>query len=153
MNIKLDYKGFDLLVFGQGVQGNQIFQGLRRLDINAANYQTAALGRWTGPGTSNDFPRLTDDDPNKNFQYASDFYIENGSYFRLKVVQLGYSLPQSLLDNIKVRKARFYVMAENLFTFTEYTGYDPEIGGGSFGIDRGIYPQARSFMVGLNVGF
>ncbi|VXD19502.1 TonB-dependent receptor [Marinoscillum sp. 108] len=153
VNIKLDYKGFDLLVFGQGVQGNQIFQGLRRLDINAANYQTAALGRWTGPGTSNDFPRLTDDDPNKNFQYASDFYIENGSYFRLKVVQLGYSLPQSLLDNIKVRKARFYVMAENLFTFTEYTGYDPEIGGGSFGIDRGIYPQARSFMVGLNVGF
>lgn len=153
LNIKVDYKGFDLLVFGQGVQGNEIFQGLRRLDINSANYQSAALGRWTGEGTSNDWPRLTDDDPNKNYQNPSDFYIENGAYFRLKVVQLGYSLPESFLENLKMSKARIYVMSENLFTFTEYTGYDPEIGGGSFGIDRGIYPQARSFMVGLNVGF
>lgn len=153
VNINAEYKGFDLLIFGQGVYGNEIFQGLRRLDINGANYQVAALGRWTGPGTSTDFPRLTDADPNKNFQNPSDFYIEDGSYFRLKVLQLGYSLPSSLLETIKMKKARIYVMAENLLTFTEYTGYDPEIGGGSFGIDRGIYPQARSFMVGINVGF
>ncbi len=153
LNIKAEYKGFDLLIFGQGVQGNEIFQGLRRLDINTANYQVVALGRWTGPGTSTDFPRLTDADPNKNFQNPSDFYIEDGSYFRLKVLQLGYSLPKSLLDVVKLKTARVYVMAENLLTFTEYTGYDPEIGGDSFGIDRGIYPQARSFMIGVNVGF
>lgn len=153
INVKADYKGFDLLIFGQGVEGNEIFQGLRRLDIGSANYQEAALGRWTGPGTSTDFPRLTNADPNKNFQNPSDFYIQDGSYFRLKVVQLGYSLPQSVLQAVGMKKARVYVMGENLFTFTEYTGYDPEIGGGSFGIDRGIYPQARSFMVGINVGF
>ncbi|RED99815.1 SusC/RagA family TonB-linked outer membrane protein [Marinoscillum furvescens] len=153
INVKAEYKGFDLLVFGQGVQGNKIFQGLRRLDIGSANYQQAALGRWTGPGTSNDFPRLTNADPNKNFQNPSDFYIQDGAYFRLKVVQLGYSLPAEVLQSLFMKKARVYVMAENLFTFTEYTGYDPEIGGGSFGIDRGIYPQARSFMVGINVGF
>ncbi len=153
ISINADYKGFDLYLLGQGVAGNQIFQGLRRLDITTANYQTAALGRWTGEGTSNDFPRLTNADPNKNFQNPSDFYIEDGDYFRLKVIQLGYTLPNSFIQKAGLNKVRFYVMAENLFTFTEYTGYDPEIGGGSFGIDRGIYPQARSFMGGVSLGF
>lgn len=153
ININADYKGFDLYILGQGVAGNQIFQGLRRLDIGTANYQEAALGRWTGEGTSNDFPRLTDADPNHNFRNASDFYIEDGDYFRLKVLQLGYNLPQSLIEKAGLYKVRVYLMAENLFTLTEYTGYDPEIGGGSFGIDRGIYPQARSYMLGVSLGF
>lgn len=153
INLSANFKGFDVLVFGQGVAGNQIFQGLRRLDIGNANYQVAALGRWTGAGTSTDFPRLTNDDPNKNFQRASDFYIEEGDYFRIKVAQIGYSLPLSLIERAGLSRARIYIMGENLFTFTKYTGYDPEIGGDSFGIDRGIYPQARSFMVGINVGF
>lgn len=153
INLSANYKGFDVLVFGQGVAGNQIFQGLRRLDIGNANRQTNALGRWTGAGASNDFPRLTDDDKNENFKKASDFYIEDGDYFRIKVVQIGYSLPQSIIAKAGLSKARIYLMGENLFTFTKYTGYDPEIGGGSFGIDRGIYPQARSFMIGANLTF
>ena len=153
INLSASYKGFDLLVFGQGVAGNQIFQGLRRLDIGTANWQSKALGRWTGAGTSNDFPRLSSDDKNENFKKASDFYLEDGDYFRIKVIQLGYNLPQSIIERAGLSKARVYLMGENIFTFTKYTGYDPEIGGGSFGIDRGIYPQARSFMIGANLTF
>lgn len=151
--VNVAYKGFDALVFGQGVAGNKIFQGLRRLDITTANYQTAALGRWTGEGTSNSYPRLADDDPNANFTSPSNFYLEDGSYFRLKVVQLGYSLPSNTTQKMGLQRIRLYLMAENLLTLTNYTGYDPEIGGGVMSIDRGIYPQARSFMIGLNVGF
>lgn len=152
-----DWKNFDILVFGQGVYGNDIFQGLRRLDILTANYTTAALGRWTGPGTSNTFPRLDDSDPNKNFTRPSDFYLSSGSYFRIKTLELGYSLPSNITRAIGLQKMRFYVSGHNLFTFTNYTGYDPEIGGNltgsniSYGIDRGIYPQARSFMFGWDV--
>lgn len=146
------WRRFDILVFGQGAAGNQIYQGLRRLDIQMANYTTAALSRWTGPGTSNDFPRLVDGDPNGNFSRPSPFYLSNGSYMRIKTLQIGYSLPQYLTDKAGLSKLRLYVSANNLVTFTKYTGFDPEIGGSSYGIDRGIYPQARSFTVGLNVG-
>lgn len=147
------YKGFDLVVFGQGVAGNQIFQGLRRLDIGNANWQTKALGRWTGEGTSNSYPRLITTDPNKNFTNPSDFYLEDGGYFRLKTLQIGYSLPNNLIKRTGLQKIRIYVMGQNLFTITKYTGYDPEIGGGVFSIDRGVYPQARSFIAGINLGF
>ena len=147
------WKQFDIVAFGQGVAGNKIFQGLRRLDILKANYTTAALSRWTGPGTSNDYPRLSDDDPNKNFSNPSAFYLEDGSYFRIKTIQVGYSLPESLLSRVHIQKLRVYVSGNNLVTFTKYSGYDPEIGGSSYSIDRGIYPQARSFMAGLNLTF
>ncbi|WP_295116869.1 TonB-dependent receptor [uncultured Chitinophaga sp.] len=151
--LNLEYKGFDFVFFGQGAAGNKIFQGLRRLDITNANWQTKALGRWTGEGTSNSFPRLNSADPNKNFTNPSDFYLENGSYCRIKTIQLGYSLPSALIRKVALQKARIYLMSENLLTFTKYTGYDPEIGGGVMSIDRGIYPQARSFMLGVNVTF
>ena len=149
----VSYKNFDLLFFGQGVAGNKIYQGLRRLDILTANYSTAALGRWTGPGTSNSYPRLTDNDLNGNFTNPSSFYLENGSYFRIKTLQVGYTFSNGLIKKVGLSKARLYVSCNNLATFTKYTGYDPEIGGGSYGIDRGIYPQARSFMLGVNVSF
>lgn len=156
LNLNAKYKDFDISIFGQGVGGNKIFQGLKRLDINSSNYQEKALGRWTGEGTSNTHPRLTDDDSNGNYRNPSQFYLENGDYFRLKVVQLGYSFKQ-FASHIGAKNLRVYVMAENLFTITKYTGYDPEIGGNAsnagMGIDRGIYPQARSFMFGLNLGF
>lgn len=151
--INMDYKGFDFMMFAQGVAGNKIFQGLRRLDILTSNYSTKALSRWTGEGTSNDYPRLTDTDPNKNFSRMSDFYLEKGDYLRLKVVQLGYSLPSQLFNRFGVSRLRLYVTAENLLTLTKYTGYDPEVGGGIFGIDRGQYPQARTFMGGLQLSF
>ncbi|MEO6820201.1 MAG: TonB-dependent receptor [Ginsengibacter sp.] len=151
--INLNYKALDLLAFGQGVAGNKIFQGLRRLDVLSANYSTKALSRWTGEGTSNDYPRLTDSDPNGNFSKMSDFYLEKGDYLRLKVVQLGFTLPNKLFNKVGVSKLRLYVTAENLLTLTKYTGYDPEVGGGVFGIDKGQYPQARSFLGGVQITF
>ncbi|NMH29665.1 SusC/RagA family TonB-linked outer membrane protein [Flavobacterium silvaticum] len=150
-NINLEYKGFDLNLFAQGSQGNDIYVGYRRLEITTANWQSEALNRWTGEGTSNTYPRLTANDPNGNFSRASDFKLKDGSYMRFKTVQIGYSLPKSVLDRIGLAKARFYATGENLFTFTKYNGYDPEIGGDVFGIDRGYYPQARSYMFGVNL--
>lgn len=153
LTLNFDYKGFDLMIFTQGVSGNKIFQGLRRLDIPTANYQTVALSRWTGPGTSNTFPRLSNDDPNENFGKFSDFYLEKGDFLRLKTLQIGYTLPSKVMSKIGAQKLRLYVTGENLFTITEYTGYDPEIGGNVLGIDKGYYPQARSFMFGVNLQF
>ena len=83
----------------------------------------------------------------------SDFYLENGDYVRLKTVQIGYTLPSSTFSKIGAQKLRLYVTGENLATLTNYTGYDPEIGGNVLGIDRGYYPQARSFMFGVNLQF
>ncbi len=151
--INMDYKGFDFMMFAQGVAGNKIFQGLRRLDILTSNYSTKTLSRWHGEGTSNDYPRLNDSDPNGNVSRMSDFYLEDGDYLRFKVVQLGYSLPNRLFDKVGISKLRVYVTAENLFTLTKYTGYDPEVGGGVFGIDKGQYPQARAILGGIQVSF
>ena len=146
------WKAFDLLLFAQGVTGNQIYQSLRRLDISNSNYSTKALNRWTGPGTSNDYPRLVDGDPNGNFTNPSNFYLESGAYLRIKTLQIGYTLPKSLVQKLGLQKAaRIYISSNNLVTFTKYSGYDPEIGGASYGIDRGIYPQARTFLVGVNI--
>jgi len=153
LTINLEYKGWDLMAFGQGAAGNKIFQGLRRLDLGNANWQTAALGRWTGEGTSNTYPRLSTSDNNQNFTRMSNFYLQDGDYFRIKIIQLGYSLPSDIIKKIGLAKTRLYVTTENLFTFTKYTGFDPEIGGDVSGIDRGYYPQARSFMLGVNLSF
>ncbi len=153
LTLNLQYKDFDLTVLGQGVAGNQIFQGLRRLDIANSNYQTAALGRWTGEGTSTTYPRLIDGDPNGNFSKFSDFYLQDGDYFRIKLVQLGYTIPKEITTKARIQRARLYVTGENLVTFTKYTGYDPEIGGNTLSIDRGQYPQARTIMFGVNLEF
>lgn len=153
MTLNAGYNNFDFLVFGQGVAGNQIFQGLRRLDIPTANWQTTALNRWHGEGTSNAYPRLTTNDVNRNFSYPSDFYLQSGNYFRIKTMQLGYSIPAALVSKIGIKKLRVFLSSNNLFTITKYTGFDPEIGGNSYGVDRGIYPQAKSFLFGLNLTF
>lgn len=151
LTLNADYKSFDFMIFAQGNAGNKIFQGLRRLDILNANYQTVALSRWHGEGTSTDYPRLTNDDSNGNFTKMSDFYLQNGDFVRLKQFQVGYTLPRSLTNKIGIPKVRVYFGGENLLTLTKYTGYDPEIGGDISGIDKGYYPQARAFLFGLNV--
>jgi TonB-linked SusC/RagA family outer membrane protein len=145
------YKGFDLVVFGQGVAGNDVYNGLRRLDIPTANWSSDAMGRWTGQGTSNDFPRLVSGDPNKNFSSPSNFYLTSGAYFRIKTLQIGYTLAKAVSSKIGLQQLRVYLSSNNLVTITKYTGFDPEIGGGSYGIDRGVYPQARSFIAGISV--
>ena len=149
----IDYENFDLLLFAQGVAGNKIYQNFRRLDIPNVNYTTEALGRWTGEGSSNTYPRLTQSDTNFNFSNPSDFYIKDGDYLRIKTMQLGYSLPKSFLTKANIQRTRVYITGENLFTFTKYNGFDPEIGGNVFGIDKGFYPQAKSYMLGVNLQF
>ncbi len=152
--LNINYKNWDLMVFGQGAAGHKVFQGLRRLDILDANYQTKILERWTGEGSTNENPRLTRNDPNKNYSRLSDWYLQKGDYFRIKLVTLGYTLPKNISENIGANKVRFFITGENLFTFTKYTGYDPEIAAGdSYGIDRAFYPQAKTFMFGANITF
>jgi TonB-linked outer membrane protein, SusC/RagA family len=153
LTVNAEYKNFDIMVFMQGLAGNKIFQGLRRLDIDNANYQTKVLGRWTGEGTSNSHPRVSTTDPNGNFTRMSDFYLEKGDFARMKLLQIGYTLPSRIVERIKASRLRVYLTAENLFTLTEYTGYDPEIGGQVLGLDRGVYPQARSFIGGVQLQF
>ena len=152
-NFSASYKSFDLIVFGQGVAGNQIFRATRRFDLQMANMTSDALGRWTGEGTSNTYPRLSFNDPNQNFSRSSDFYVEDGDFFRIKTLQLGFSVPKNIAKKVGLTKCRVYFSGNNLLTFTKYSGFDPEIGGGSFGIDRGIYPQPRFYLAGLQVGF
>jgi TonB-linked SusC/RagA family outer membrane protein len=159
VTINLAYKNFDFVAFGNGVGGNSLFQGLRRLDVTNANYQTTILNRWTPSNPSTTNPRLADDDPNGNYTKFSKIYLQSGNYFRLKTMQFGYTLPKDVTHKIGVNRLRVYASALNLFTLTKYTGYDPEVGnggaggGGVLGIDKGNYPQARTFMLGVNLGF
>lgn len=152
-NFTVAYKGFDMIMFGQGVAGNQIFKATRRFDLQMANMTSDALDRWTGEGTSNTYPRLATNDPNQNFSRSSDFYVEDGDFFRIKTLQFGYTVPKNLSKRIGLNRCRLYVSGNNLLTLTKYSGFDPEIGGGSFGIDRGLYPQPRFYLVGAQIGF
>lgn len=150
ININANWKNFDLVFFGQGTAGNDIFKATRRFDLQMANMTADALGRWTGEGSTNEYPRLARNDVNKNFSRSSDFYVEDGSYFRIKTLQIGYSLSENVLKPIGLSKLRFYVSGNNLLTWTKYSGYDPEINGG---VDRGLYPHARFFLFGVNASF
>lgn len=153
VNLTVKWKNLDLVMFGQGVAGNEVFNATRRFDLPKANMTADALGRWTGEGTSTEYPRLHKDDPNRNFSRSSDFFLENGSFFRIKTLQLGYTIPRISSDKIRYRDIRVYVSGNNLLTFTKYSGLDPEVNGGSFGIDRGFYPQPRFFLFGINAKF
>jgi TonB-linked SusC/RagA family outer membrane protein len=157
INFNGSYKSFDFKLFGQGVWGNKIYQAYRRLDIASANYSIDALNAWTPSNPSSNYPRLTDADPNNNFKNPSNFYLQNGAYFRIKTLQFGYTLPKSWLQAADIAKVRAFVSSNNLLTITGYKGYDPEIGSNSNGatglggIDMGIYPQSRTFMFGLDI--
>jgi hypothetical protein len=154
MNNTVTWKGFDLNVFLQGSQGNKIYNQNRYL-LESALYgnssgSTRVLDRWTGPGTSNDVPRAVAGDPNTNLRVSS-YYLEDGSYMRIKTLTLGYTLPKPFMDRIAAKQLRVYLSAQNLLTLTKYSGYDPEVG--SRGVDLGVYPQPRVFLAGLNIGF
>jgi TonB-linked SusC/RagA family outer membrane protein len=154
-NASLEYRQFDISLLIVGAYGNDVFNGAQRQDLRYTNRSTAILDRWTGEGTSTTIPRYTWVDINNNYR-VSDLYIEDGSFMRLKNLQLGYSFNQSILQRLKSQNFRVYVSVENLFTLTKYTGADPEIGAMSsfdIGIDRGIYPQARTIRFGTTVTF
>ena len=144
-----EWKGFDLGVFFQGVSGADVFDATYRQDIASGNYPTWVLQRWTGEGSSNTVPTLG---KSENW-VCSDMYIQDGSYLRLKNITLGYTLPHSLTSKVGLSRLRIYARAENLFTWTKYWGFDPEIGSGStsLGVDYGVYPQARTYTLGFNI--
>ena len=165
-----NYKNLDFNLFFTGVSGNDIFNASRYYLDGASqvtNASTAVLDRWTSSNPSTTQPRAIQGDPNRNTR-VSDRYVEDGSYLRLKSVALGYSLPSTTLDSFiggALSKFRLYISAQNLFTITDYSGYDPEIGpslgigatnGNSnteIGVDRGQYPQSKSLLVGLQIQF
>ncbi|WP_366182431.1 SusC/RagA family TonB-linked outer membrane protein [Flavobacterium ovatum] len=161
INLDMSYKQFDFSAFFQGSEGNQIFNSTSYwLDTDlGSNSTTKILGRWTGEGTSNTIPRLTFTNSNNNAVVSSRF-VKDGSYLRLKNIQIGYSFSKSLLDKIALDKVRLYVSGQNLLTLTKYDGLDPELGVDDsqnnpldIGIDRGRYPSSRTISVGLDINF
>ena len=155
-NFAADWKGFDFNMMLQGVIGNKIFDATRRTDIDFTNLPSWMLGRWTGEGTSNKYPIFRIGDTTNNWR-SSDLYLTDGSYLRLKNIQLGYTLPRAITQRIRIQRLRLFVAADNLITFTKYAGFDPEIPNGnngtSLGVDYGVYPQARTWTIGCNLGF
>jgi len=162
LNLSVAWKGLDATLFFAGVAGNSIFNEQRwwsgRYDDNA-NYRTDDVF-WTGEGTSNWAPKPIHFDSSLNPVQASDRYVEKGDYFRLKNMQVGYQFPDVILDKLSLYNLRIYLTGQNLFTITDYSGYDPEViganGNGNFltrGFDNGNFPSLRTAIVGLQIGF
>ncbi len=164
-NIDLGYKDFDLNISFSGISGNEIFNANK---INTypmkyfggsgiVNASREILNRWTPGSGKNEIPKLKYSDTNGNFGNSSTFFVEDGSYFRLRNITLGYTLPSKLMSKTKYFSyCRVYVSAQNLFTLTNYSGFDPEINTSNSlkaGIDDGVYPISRTYMVGLNLSF
>jgi TonB-dependent starch-binding outer membrane protein SusC len=163
INFNGSYKNFDVNLFLQGSQGNEIYNGtkvLRQGMLRLFGAGKEVLNAWTPSNTNTDVPRAVDGDPNNNSR-TSDRFIENGSYLRLKTLSVGYTIPEkTLLSGTKnvVKRARIYLSTQNLITITKYTGYDPEIGSRfnsslTNGIDYGQFPSSRTVLLGVQLGF
>jgi hypothetical protein len=165
LQISADYKGIYLQVVGNGVAGNQIAKNYRSIDNYRHNLTKEVYDqRWHGEGTSDIYPKLVRG-AHKDYQYISDIYMYNGDFFRISNLTLGYDFKQ-LWKKMPLAKLELYGAAKNLYTFTKYPGMDPEVGysptntndpNSNFpwgsGIDLGLYPQSRTFMIGLNIIF
>ena len=158
INLGCSWKGFDFSVNGYGAFGQQVMRSYRSFGDNPLqNYDTTILNRWHGEGTSNDQPRITATGHN-NTIWVSTRYMENADFFKIKTMTLGYDF-KHIWKSCPLQQLKFYVQVQNLCTFTGYTGLDPEVGntaGGNnwaSGIDLGLYPSARTFMVGANIKF
>ena len=152
LNNTFNYKNFDLTIFLQGSYGNDIFNANRMYTEAMSiiqNQSSAVLGRWTGEGTSNNIPRAIYGDPNQNSR-VSDRYIEDGSYLKIKNINLSYTLPKAVFGQ-NFNSVKIFVSAQNLVTWTKYSGFDPEVPVN--GIDNGTYPITRTVSLGLNIGF
>ncbi len=164
LNVGANYKNFDASVFFQGVQGNKIYNAARVITegmVRFFNAGTQVLNAWTPTNTNTNVPRAASSDPNGNARPSTRF-LEDGSYLRLKNLMLGYNVPLNSLQSITkgvVSNFRIYVSAQNILTFTDYSGYDPEVGNRTpnssltSGIDFAVYPQPKSYLVGIQVGF
>ena len=158
INLGLNYKGFDFAVNGAGAFGMQIMRSYRSYsDAPYQNYDTSILNRWVGEGSTNSQPRISATG-HQNTNWVSIRYMENADYFKIKTVTLGYDF-KNIWKSCPFQQLRFYVQAQNLYTFTGYTGLDPEIGnsaGGSgwaSGIDLGLYPPSRTYLIGASIKF
>jgi hypothetical protein len=152
------YKGFDLSVFFVGSQGNSVYN-INRYELESltgvSNQSAAVLDRWTPTNPSNEIPRATS---TGNPYQVTSRQVEDGSYIRMRNIQLGYTFPTAWLERIKLSSAKLYISGQNLLTITDYSGYDPEVSrfgqdNLSQGIDYGSYPTAKMYLVGLNIGF
>ncbi len=151
-NLNLEYKNFDFNAFTYASVGNDIYRAYER-NANYSNKYRSVLGRWTGEGSTNDAttPRYSFIDDNSNIR-ISERYVEDGSFIKIKNLQLGYTFPASVTGRV-FSKLRVYLQVKNAITLTKYSGFDPEIAGGILdtGIDRGAYPQARTYSFGLDI--
>jgi TonB-linked SusC/RagA family outer membrane protein len=164
VNLKADYNNFDLGVFFQGVSGNKIYNFMKYHNdffFDQFNKSTNILNAWTPENSGSTVPALSTRDLNNELR-PSSYFIEDGAYVRLKNVQLGYTLPVNIAQKIKAAKVRMFLQGQNLATFTKYTGMDPEVGMQNYtsdnrnldmGVDRGLYPNSRTYTFGLGVTF
>lgn len=153
VNFSASYKSFDFSLSLDGQTGNQVLSARKAIrGFRILNYEESFLDRWTGPGTSNSEPRVTEAGRN----YVTDRFLEDGDFLRLRNIQLGYTLPVNITSALTVKNIRLYANATNVLTFTGYSGYNPQIGGGDVtetGIDEGVYPIASSYTFGIELSF
>lgn len=148
-----NYKGFGVSVDFQGQRGNKIYNGKQAIQFSLLNYETKFVERWTGEGSSSTAPRASQG--GVNFQ-PSEFFVEDGSFLRLRTVTLSYDLPLKLLENLSLGSARVYLRGVNLATWTDWSGYSPDLGARSVTdgvIDLGVYPITRIYSAGMNLTF
>lgn len=158
LNIELTYKNFDFSMFLYGVYGNDIWNQVKWWNdfyssFNGAKSSTALYDSWTPTNQNATAPIQETGGSFSTANVPNSYFVEDGSYIRAKNVQLGYSIPNNVLDRFGVKRLRLYVQAANLFTITNYSGTDPELTGTStaFGIDEGAYPSPRQYLVGINL--
>ncbi|MFR9498191.1 MAG: TonB-dependent receptor [Rikenellaceae bacterium] len=155
LNIGLEYRNFDLFVNLYSALGHELVNGSKATSYTYGKDKDL-LGMWTPSNTDSTLPTyygtLKEDD---NYAVTTDMFLEDGSYLRLKNISLGYTLPTSLFKSVNISKVRFYVSAQNLFTITNYTGMNPEVGSGitTRGMDFGLYPSYRTYLFGLDLSF
>ncbi|MGA3015099.1 MAG: TonB-dependent receptor [Bacteroidales bacterium] len=152
-SINFEYMGVDLAIDIQGQTGNKIFNAKAIVRPDQYNYESRVLGAWTGPGTSYTEPRATSGGDN---YLPSDYFVQDGSFMRIRDLVIGYTLPNKITKKAYIQKLRIYLKGDNLFTWTKYTGYTPEIGSSSVlsnGVDYGAYPITSVYSIGLNLNF
>lgn len=158
LNLNLAYKDFDMTMFFQGVAGNEIFNQMKYTYYfdYSNNCVTDVLNAWSETNKDTNIPIMKTANTNGGNSLPSEFYVEDGAYFRCKNLQIGYTLPKKVLDKLSFTNLRFYVGVQNLFTITGYSGYDPEVSSNvlfSRGIDNSSYPNARTYTFGFNASF
>lgn len=158
LNLTADYKGFDAAVFITGVQGNKIYNAIRAQTDFAYfpfNFSKRILDAWSPSNPNSTIPAVNVNNTNNELR-PSTYFVEDGSYIKIKSLQLGYTLPHNLMNRLGIDRIRIYIQGQNLFTFTKYTGIDPEVSAGgplNEGVDAQFYPHAKAINFGLNVNF